>query len=370
MDREAAALLAAGVEVERFERSSDEIASMGPAERLGVAASPVRARRTQRELDAVLRSFHPHVAHLHNPYPLLSPWVVRTARRAGVPVVHTVHNYRLGCVAGTAHRDGAACQACRVTRTNWPAVAHACYRGSRPQSAVMATALAFHRPTWQEVTRFLAISGTVAQYLVDEGVPANRITIRPNMVPDPGPHEERGEGFAFVGRLTEEKGVLALLEAWARHPVGALGPLRIVGDGPLRAAVDEAAGRRGDVEVLGKLGPDGVQAQLRRSAAVVVPSLWAEPFGLVAVEAMANARPVLVTRSGALPELVGPTAGWVVAPDVASLAEGLAVAVSTASERWPAARARYLTAFSPERSLHQLLDVYAEVAGSGAAATD
>lgn len=369
VDRECRALREAGVEVERFERSSDRIPDMGLVEKLRLAAAPVYAPGSQRQLAELLASTRPDVAHLHNPYPLLSPGVVRTAARAGVPVVHTVHNYRLGCAAGTAHRGGRSCHDCRSTRTNWPAVAHACYRGSRPQSVVMASALALHGRSWRGVARFLAISPTVAGFLLDEGVPAERVTVRPNLVPDPGPHDERGDGLLFVGRLTEEKGVRLLLDAWARHPERALGPLRLVGDGPLRGLAEEAAARRADVELLGKLAPDQVQAQMRRSAAVVVPSTWAEPFGLVAVEAMANGRPALVTDAGALPELVGPTGGWVVRADVAALAEGLALAAATAPGRWRAARARYVDAFAPERSLRQLLDIYADVIERGPSAT-
>ena len=304
------------------------------------------------------------VLHVHNVYPLLSPWVVRTARRSGVPVVQTVHNYRHGCVAGTRFRDGAPCDDCLSTRTHWPAVAHACYRGSSLQSAVMASALTVHRHTWDGVDRFLAISAQIAEHLRQQGVPAHRITVRPNAVPDPGRHDESGDGLLLVGRLTEEKGVRLLLAAWKHHPDGALGQLRVVGDGPLRGLVVAATEERSDVEYLGRMEPAAVQQEMRRAAAVVVPSRWSEPFGLVAVEALANARPVLATASGALPSLVGP-AGWVVAADEEALAGVLARVRSEAPGLAALARGRYESEFSPDVSLRQLLDVYAAVTARG-----
>jgi glycosyltransferase involved in cell wall biosynthesis len=366
VERELAFLGAAGVEAQLFGRSSDDIGAMTALHKAALVGSPIYARRTQHELSQVIRSFRPDVLHLHNPYPLLSPWVVRTARAHGVPVVHTVHNYRIACVAGTCRRDAAACTACLGTRTNWPAVAHGCYRGSRPQSAVMAAALAVHRPTWRQVSRFLAISETVAAHLQDLGIPRELVTVKPNIVPDPGRHDRRGEGLLFVGRLTEEKGVATLLASWASHPDGSLGSLRVVGDGPLRGAVERVAGARADVEFLGQLSPLDVQGEMRRAAAVVVPSLWAEPFGLVAVEALANARPVLATATGALPEIVGDDGGWLVPPDERALAEALPRVLREAPGRSARARARYEQAYAEHASVRRLVEVYAEVAGAGA----
>jgi glycosyltransferase involved in cell wall biosynthesis len=367
VDREAVLLAAAGARVELFERSSDEITAMSPPRKLAVAGSPIYGRRAQRALERTLERFRPDIVHLHNPYPLLSPWVVRTARRHGVAVVHTVHNYRLSCVAGTCFRAGAPCQDCLPTRLRWPAVVHGCYRGSRAQSLAMAGALVVHRRTWDGVARFLAISGTVARFLADQGVPPARIVVKPNIVPDPGRHGERGAGLLYVGRLTEEKGVDVLLAAWRRHPDGALGPLRLVGDGPLRRRVEEAAAGRLDVDFLGRLPPDEVREEMRRAAAVVVPSLWSEPFGLVAVEAMANTRPALVTSTGALPELVGTTGGWVVEPTEEALADALPRVVREAAHRSPSARARYEAEYAPDVSVRRLLEIYADVV-SGARA--
>src|SRR5215467_2643273 len=136
VDAEIAQLRAAGVEVVPFIRSSDEIASLPVTGKLLLPLSPVWAPGAQRELAAILRDHRPDVFHLHNPYPLLSPWVVRTAHAHGVPVVQTVHNYRHVCAAATFLRDGAVCRDCAGRRLAVPAVVHRCYRGSLPQSVV------------------------------------------------------------------------------------------------------------------------------------------------------------------------------------------------------------------------------------------
>jgi glycosyltransferase involved in cell wall biosynthesis len=155
VDAEIAQLTAAGVEVVPFIRSSDEIADLPLGRKTLLPVSPIWAPSAQRELAAVLRDTRPDVFHLHNPYPLLSPWVVRTAHAHGVPVVQTIHNYRHVCAAATFLLDGRVCHDCVGHRFPAPAVLHSCYRGSKPQSLIMATALAAHRGDWRHARRGL-----------------------------------------------------------------------------------------------------------------------------------------------------------------------------------------------------------------------
>ncbi|MGH3680141.1 MAG: glycosyltransferase, partial [Natronosporangium sp.] len=226
VDAEIGQLTAAGVEVLPLLRSSDDIPALPLADRALLPVSPLWNRAAARELATLIREHRPDLLHLHNPYPLLSPWLVRTAHRYGLPVVHTVHNYRQVCAAGIYFRDGGICHDCRGRRLGVPAVVHRCYRGSRAQSAVMAVTLAAHRPTWRSVDRFVALTAGIAEHLQSYGVPAERIVVKPNAVADPGPPAPLGDGFLFAsGRLAPEKGLGLLLDAWARHPDGALGPL-------------------------------------------------------------------------------------------------------------------------------------------------
>jgi glycosyltransferase involved in cell wall biosynthesis len=371
-------LTAAGVRVLPLLRSSDEIGRLSLPGKALLPVSPIYASAAQRQLSELIRRDRPDVLHLHNPYPLLSPWVVRTAHKHGVPVVQTVHNYRHVCVDSTYFRDGQPCHDCLGKAFPYPAVQHACYRGSRAQSLVMATTLAVHRSTWQSVDRFIALAPHIAEHLSSFGIPDEKITVKPNPVPDPGPHSERGDGFLFLGRLIEAKGVGLLLDAWGRHPDGELGTLRIVGDGPLRDRVEQAAASRADIEYLGLLDHQAALAAVRAAAVVVVPSTYADALPTVILEALSNARPVLGTAVGGTPYLLGTDPdhepadtppGWVVPPEPAALDEAFGVARVRAAALAKVARARYETVFSPDVLLRRLIDVYTEVAADARTAT-
>jgi glycosyltransferase involved in cell wall biosynthesis len=364
VDQEIEQLTAAGVEVVPFLRSSDEIPAMSRPAKALLPISPIYAPAAQRELSRLITTHRPDVLHLHNPYPLLSPWVVRTAHRHDVPVVQTVHNYRQVCSSGIYFRDGKICSDCAGRAFGVPAVVHRCYRGSAAQSALMATALAVHRPTWRSVDRYLALTSAIGDHLRGYGIPADRIVVKPNAIPDPGPPVPLGDGFLFLGRLSPEKGLDLLLEAWRRHPDGSLGPLRIGGDGELRPLVEAAAAQRADVRYLGSLDRPGVAAALRDSAVVIAASTWHDVLPTVVIEALAAGRPVLGTALGGIPYLIGlddpvTAAGWVVPPEPAALAAALPVARSGAAGLAAAARSRYERTFHPDVVTKRLIDVYA-----------
>ncbi|MEU8166638.1 glycosyltransferase [Micromonospora sp. NPDC049004] len=396
VDSEIAQLTAAGVEVLPFIRSSDEIPSMSKAAKALLPISPIWAPRAQQDLSRLLTEHRPDVLHLHNPYPLISPWVVRTAHRHGVPVVQTVHNYRQVCSSGIYFRDGVICQDCKGRALGVPAIRHRCYRDSTAQSALMATTLAVHRGTWRSVDRFIALTTAIADHLRDYGIPDDRIVVKPNAVPDPGRPAPLGDGFLYMARLSPEKGVDLLLDAWRRHPVGTLGTLRVAGDGELRPLVEAAAAERPDVVYLGQLDRAGVRAAVEASAVVIAASMWHDVLPTVIIEALASGRPVLGTALGGIPYLVGADAphepagtgpaetasavagggggpvmpagiglgeaGWVVAPEPAALAAALPVARAGASGLALAARARYERTFHPDVVTKQLIDIYAGMA--------
>ncbi|HEX2774056.1 MAG TPA: glycosyltransferase, partial [Micromonosporaceae bacterium] len=360
VDAEIEQLRAAGVQIVPFLRSSDEIPAMAATAKALLPISPIYAPGAQQDLSRLIAEHRPDVLHLHNPYPLLSPWVVRTAHRHGVPVVQTVHNYRQVCSSGLYFRDGMICHDCRGRAFGLPAVVHRCYRGSRAQSAVMATALAVHRPTWRSVDRYIALTSAVAEHLRGYGIAPERIVVKPNAIADPGPPAPLGAGFLYFGRLSPEKGLGLLLDAWRRHPDGSLGPLRIAGDGELRPLAEAAAAERADVEYLGRLGRSGVAAALAATAVVLAVPIWHDVLPSVVIEALAAGRPVLGTALGGVPYLVG-DAGWTVPADPAALAAALPAALAGASALAPAARARYEHTFHPDVVTKQLIDIYASL---------
>jgi glycosyltransferase involved in cell wall biosynthesis len=320
--------------------------------------SAATARRVGRFLDAHALE----VGHVHNFFPLLSPAVHATLRERGVPVVQTLHNYRLVCANGLFLRDGRACEEC-VAHGPWNAVRHGCYRGSRLQTAVWARATVHHRERglWSDlVDRFVAPSDFLRRKLVAAGLPAERVVVKPNAVPDPGAPRADGSGALFAGRLSGEKGLHLLLDAWWAMR-GA--PLTIVGTGPEETALRRAAARIPGVRFTGRLAPDAVQAELARAAYVVAPSLCYENFPLAVAEAFAAGRPVVASRPSAMADLVehGRTGLLFETGNPEALAAAcrrLAANPSLCEALGREARAHYEDHLAPERCTEQLVGIY------------
>ena len=257
-----------------------------------------------RRVGRILDEFQPDVAHVHNTWFAMSPAVIRTMKRAGVPVVMTLHNYRLTCVNGLLYRDGAICEDC-VGSSLWDGVRHSCYRNSRVASAFAAATFEVHRrlATFSDlVDLFVVLSGLQRQLMIRAGLPPERIVVKPNFVPDPGPRGAQPSTsniILYVGRLAPEKGVDLLVEAWEGASMDGF-ELWIVGDGPDR----EQLARRGvaGVRFLGELPPEQVTSLMLGSRAGLIPSRWYETFGMVMAEAFACGLPVLTWTGSAVAE--------------------------------------------------------------------
>lgn len=330
---------------------------------VAAAASTVWSARSKRDLLSVLRRAKPKVAHFHNTFPLISPSAYSAARETSVAVVQTLHNFRLLCANALLFRDGRPCEECVHKRMKWPGVVHACYRGSRPATAAVTAMLALHsaRGTWgDDVDVYVALSGFAREKFVAGGLPAEKILVRPNfLAEDPGQGEHRAGYALFVGRLSPEKGVETLLEAWRilRPPL----PLRIVGDGVLGAArgVDME-----HVEMLGRRSHHEVIALMREAAFLVVPSTCYENFPMVVAEAFATGLPVIASGIGATAEIVedGVTGRHFVAGDADALASTMEWAFAHPRELESlgrAARDAYKSRYTPAIAYSTLRDVYA-----------
>ncbi|MGY0070276.1 glycosyltransferase [Streptomyces sp. QTS137] len=366
VDQETALLRGAGHRVGLFERRSDDIAGRSLP---GKAALPLLVPwnpAVRRELAARLRRERPDVVHVHNVFPLLSPAVLAACADAGVPAVATLHNYTQVCPPGTLQRDGRPCTEC-VGASPLPAVRHGCYRGSRLATVPLAVSLSVNRRRWWSgVERFFCISAAQRDVLVEAGMPAGRLAVKHNFVPDPEVRRAGdGEHLLFLGRLAEAKGVRLLMAAWDEIATGggAGVPLVIAGSGPLEREVAAWAAGRDDVRYAGLYDTAQCRQAVARSVAVVAPSTWLETFGLVVVEAMAAGVPAVAAGHGAFAELVedGRT-GLLHRPgDAASLASCLRrVTAETARNRemGQAARRRYERDFSPAVGLERLLEGY------------
>ena len=224
----------------------------------------------------------------------------------GVPVIQTLHNYRILCPNALLFRDGNVCEECLGSPVAWRAVAHACYRQSRISSALVTTMLAVHRAfdTWDKmVDLYIADSSFCRNKYVQAGFARERVAVKPGFVsPDPGEGEHRGDYCLFVGRLSEGKGLDVLFDAWRK--LGPSFPLKVVGDGPRSPVVAAAVREMPWIEWLGFKPPTEVLQLMGEARVLVVPSQWYETFGLVVVEGFAKGTPTIVADGGALAELV------------------------------------------------------------------
>lgn len=244
--------------------------------------------------------------HVHNFFPLISPAVYHAARAEGVPVVQTLHNFRLLCPGATFFREGRICEECLGKAVPWPGVVHRCYRGSRFGTAAVAGMLSTHRAlgTWRAaVDAYIVFTEFHRRKFIEGGLPADRIFVRPNMVhPDPGVGRHTGDYALYVGRLSEEKGIEVLCEAW--RLIGGEIPLKIVGDGPLSDRVVELAEDLPGVTYLGRQSQDAVLELMREARCLVFPSVWYEGMPLTILEAYAVGLPVIAPDLGVMSTLV------------------------------------------------------------------
>jgi glycosyltransferase involved in cell wall biosynthesis len=364
VDDEVRWLLEAGIDVRRHEVSNDDIVDPGAVARARDGLDSVLSLRAHRRFVAALDEVRPDLVHVHNLFPLLTATVPMAARRRGLPVVWTVHNFRTRCVAGTNFRDGRPCHQCRP---GWraPGAVHRCFAGSAAASVLVTTSTSIFR-TWARRGGVVpvAISRQMARWLAGSGgFPADHIRVKYNAVAAPtgdsGGAPSGQTVFTYAGRLSHDKGTHLLLDAWRRTTTDAT--LRIVGSGDLGTLVDRAAAEDPRIVHVGQVPSDQVAEHLFAARAVVMPSVWDEPFGRVAAEALAHGRPVVTTGRGALGEIVDPSCGWITGTDPGAMARALddaALDDGAVDARGAAGRRRHAERFAPEPTTKALVGIY------------
>lgn len=348
-----------GHTVKRYDRDNSEVESLG---KVSLAAQTVWSRRTTRDLARDFLEFRPDVVHVHNTFPLISPSVYWLANRQRVPVVQTIHNFRLLCLQAMFLRNGHVCEDC-IGHSLWRGVVRKCYRGSYLASAAAGFAMQVHRfaGTFRDkINMYVALNSFCRDKLVAGGLPANRIRIKPNFIASlpVGPEERTGNPL-FVGRLSEEKGV-GLLANVARH-LGARTVIDVVGSGPQAGELSGVAGLR----MLGAQPPERVYELMRNAPFLIMPSIWYENMPRTLVEAYACGTPVIASRLGALAELVDHRVSGLLfssgsGDELARMAEW---AISHPQEMrimGKAARRIYEFNYTPEANYEMLTAIYAD----------
>jgi glycosyltransferase involved in cell wall biosynthesis len=358
VESEIALLRSHGHTVELYQRHNDELHGLSP---VTAAASAFWSPGSARQVSALCKAMQPDLIHVHNTFPLISPSIYWTAARKRIPVIQTLHNFRLLCPQGTFLRDGRVCEDC-LGKSPWRAVVRKCYRGSAPQSAVLAGMLGVHRAagTYQnQITRYIALTAFSRERFIAGGLPAQRLRVKPNFVdatdpPGCGPRH----GGLYVGRLSEEKGIATLLDA---HRPGSAARIEAIGTGPMLEAVTSVLGEG----YLGFQSRNDILKKMREAAFLIVPSVCLEQLPTTILEAFASGLPVIASRLGALSTLVedGVTGLLFNAGDPADLAAKIAWACANGDAMQRMGRAAYLeyaAKYTPSINYQMLLAIYAE----------
>ncbi|MGB0958887.1 MAG: glycosyltransferase family 4 protein [Halocynthiibacter sp.] len=332
----------------------------GPVAKIKTAFGAGYNRPIARWMKDHIRQFKPDIIHIHNFFPRISLAAHAVAISMGVPVVQTLHNYRLTCAGAMHLRDEKICESCSAT---WklPAMRHRCYRGSLAGTAsVLLMQNHARRVLGQPRVHMIALTEFMRSRLIAAGYPASQISVKPNFVKRP-PMRVAGprEGLLFVGRLSKEKGARHLISAMRGLPDLTLS---VVGTGPEMADLRAMAPK--NVRFLGALAPSAVMAEMQNARALVMPSLWFEGLPMTLIEAFANGTPVIGPQHGALGTLIEDGRTGVVMPEVSAADIIAAVRRFDALDYGQLARniqARYEALYTPQASYQMLMMLYAKM---------
>jgi len=350
-------LSADGHDVRQLVRHSDDI----DAGTLARAGFGVAAPGPARELDEMVRAgWRPDVLHVHNLRPLLTTTLIRQAMRLGIPVVQTLHNYRRTCAGGQHFRESRICEDCTGRTVPWPALVHGCYRKSRLQTVPVVFNLVVDKSLWAGLDAHIVLSNFMRQRLLTAGIPDEAIVLRPTSVADPGAVTPPGDDLLFVGRLSEEKGALPLLDAWSRSRASRERTLTMIGEGPQLDEVRQRSATMPGVRVLGRVSDQALEEAMRAAAAIAIPSLCYEGFPTVVSEAFAHGRPVIASDTPNARFFVG-ECGWIADPSPEGFAEVIDSVLAQPellARHGASARERYESEMTVEQSMSRLLQAY------------
>jgi len=331
------------------------------------------ARQTVSRLRILLQQARPDIAHFHNTFARISPAAYYTCQQAGVPVVQTLHNFRIGCVGACCLADSTVCERCLPHLIPVAGILKGCYRGSQMASAAMAAITTTHKVLGtysNQIDAYIALTEFARRIHIRSGLPEGKLFVKPNFGETQPANSQTREPFAlFVGRLCPEKGLAPLIDAWKLMP-GI--PLKIVGDGPEADSVTAAAADLPGVEYLGRRDHAQIMELMSKAQMLIMPSLWYENFPLCLVEAFSAGLPCVVSGMGSMQEIVehGAT-GLHFQPgnsrELAAKVQWMAEHPAEREQMGRTARQRFAERYTPDHNYRLLMDIY-QAAGSHARA--
>ncbi|MBS4033348.1 MAG: glycosyltransferase family 4 protein [Ignavibacterium sp.] len=401
-----------GIEVITYEKHNDEIGDYGLGRKLLLPFRNIWSCRTYRELTQVLKKEKPDIAHFQNIWYLISPSAYYACRDAGVPVVQTLHNFRISCVNGLLLRNGHVCEECITKKAGnrsevmghgnkkindrsgvmgdrlriiQNAIRYGCYRNSRVYSIPVALMQYLHwvKKTWSDkVDAYIALTEFGRQKFIEAGLPADKIFVKPNFLADPPAPNYSNQNYAvFLGRLSPEKGLSVLINAFqylsspthnpspiTHHPFN----LKIVGDGPLMENLQHivSAGKMEGIEFTGRKSFAEAMVLLGNARFMIMPSMCYEGFPMAIREAFACGKPVIASNLGSMAELVenGKT-GLLFEPgnpvDLAEKMKWMIGYEAECIEMGKEARKVFEENYTAERNFEILMGIYNNVMSNG-----
>ncbi len=309
---EASLLRNRGHSIIEFTRHSDELLHQGLYGTVRGALGTVWNPMSLRKLKSTLRETRPEIVHVHNTFPILSPSVLYATSDLNIPTVMTLHNYRIGCSAATALRKDEPCTLCLDKKSVLPALRYGCYRDNRIATLPVSLMIALHnaKNTWKKnVDAFITLTEFQRKKMVQFGIPEASLFVKPQFLenpPEPLPWRRRESKAVFIGRLYAAKGIHILIESWMKWGKNAA-PLEIIGDGPMRNELMNAASKSeaaSSISFLGNLSHVEAMKRLSSAKLLILPSLCFEGFPMVVQEAYAHGVPIAASNIGSLPHLI------------------------------------------------------------------
>jgi glycosyltransferase involved in cell wall biosynthesis len=354
-----------GVEVITYKRGNDEILSYGVIEKLKLPFNSIWSSRTYREVKDLVKRERPDICHVHNIHFLVSPSAYYGCRESGIPVVQTLHNFRMFCANGLLYRDSGVCEEC-LGKTPIRGFFHGCFRDSRLYTLPVSVMISYHNllGTWKKcIDAYIALTDFGKQKFVAAGLPEEKIHVKPNFLDMPLTPDFLSDGYGlYAGRVAEEKGVGILLEAWTN--VGDF-PLKIVGEGPFMNGLYDYVKKHTmkNVEVVGRMSHNSVLDYMKRARFCIVPSVMYEGFPMSLVEAYACGKPVVASRQGAMGEIVneGETGLLFESGNAEDLAEKARFFIENneeAAQMGMRARDLFEARYSAKHNFARLMDIY------------
>jgi len=351
-----------GHEVLQFTKSNKDIDNYNIFQKSRLFFNAVYSRSAFEEILKIIEENKPDVCHIHNTLALITPSIYYACKERGVPVVQTLHNYRLMCANAYLFRNGKVCEEC-IGKSLYHSVKYGCYRNSRLQTFVLARTIEWNKKqgTWNNlIDAYIALTEFSKQKFIEGGLPENKIFVKPNFLfEDPNYSEKNGGFFLFAGRLDVTKGFNVLIKAAEKLPDV---KFKVAGDGTLRSNLDGVL----NIEYLGQLNRNDLILELKKSSAIIFPSVWYETFGLSIIESFACGKPVIASNLGAMAGLIenGKTGLLFEPGNVDDLVKKILWAKNNPEkmkEMGLNARKEFEEKYTPEKNYKILMNIYEKV---------